>query len=252
MPKKVTIHWAYPDAIRWDNSSVLSREERRKANAFRFKKHRTLYLASHHFLRQVLSHYGPLKASEWQYAYNDFGKPSISNAISEPLFFNLSHTDGMIVCAISKTHEVGIDVERCRPIENFSDLCAYCLHERERHALSDHHSPSEQTRLFFTYWTLKEACIKAWGKGFTISPQCFFVTNDTREQWKAQFTAMSNVECGLELRALPMTEHYQMAVAVQSSAAHCSSSHSLTVEITDSNSADRACWNSTVLTSEKG
>ncbi|PWQ99263.1 4'-phosphopantetheinyl transferase family protein [Leucothrix arctica] len=243
MKSTAAIHWAYSDSIQPYNTAILSRKEQIQANAFRFDEHRELYLAAHYFLRKVLSYYVPSPLSAWRYDYNYFGKPFISNALSQKIFFNLSHTQGMIVCAVSHTHDIGIDVELKRPINNFKEMSHSCFHSIERNEVLRGITHAEKEDLFFVYWTLKEAAIKAWGEGLSTSLQSFYLYRKVLNQWGVTFvTPQTKKASNLQLNSLTVDNDYQLAIAIQVSSTYCSS-QPLMFTITDSNSSDSSCWN---------
>ncbi|MEO0627780.1 MAG: 4'-phosphopantetheinyl transferase superfamily protein [Bacteroidota bacterium] len=82
--------------------------------------------------------------------------------------FNISHTDGLIVCAFSTTGPVGVDVELKKPIkiQEFQRVFT----KREWAELL---SSSDQENLFFKLWTTKEAVMKADGRGMYLDPAGF-------------------------------------------------------------------------------
>lgn len=86
------------------------------------------------------------------------GKPYFNdNAFS----FNISHSGKYIVCIISSDEKknIGIDIEEIKPI-NLNDFSSV-LSPREK-AIVD------SDEKFYTYWTRKEAIIKADGRGLLI------------------------------------------------------------------------------------
>jgi 4'-phosphopantetheinyl transferase len=84
--------------------------------------------------------------------------------VSSTLDFNISHAGQCVVCVLSNTFRVGIDVERIKPIE-LSDF-QHVWTQRERADIASSRNPYEQ---FYTYWTRKEAIIKADGRGMNLS-----------------------------------------------------------------------------------
>lgn len=81
------------------------------------------------------------------------GKPYLPG-----IHFNISHTKGLVVCAISKRHPIGIDVEYKRNIE-LEDFTSF-FSKRE---WSEIHSANDPTDAFLKFWTRKESIIKALG-----------------------------------------------------------------------------------------
>ena len=78
--------------------------------------------------------------------------------------FNISHTHGLVVCAVSGCR-VGVDAELIRPVRE--SLCRRVLAEErellERTALT--HGEGAAAELFTRLWTLKESYGKATGAG---------------------------------------------------------------------------------------
>lgn len=67
------------------------------------------FLASHTALRLVLAEYG---GGHQEFAAGPNGKPTLGG----PVRFNLSRTDEAVIIAVSNA-EVGVDIERRRPVE---------------------------------------------------------------------------------------------------------------------------------------
>jgi len=62
--------------------------------------------------RLALSHYTGVDPATWVFTAGKYGKPAIARpAAFRAARFNLSHTDGLIVCAVGRAGEIGIDVE---------------------------------------------------------------------------------------------------------------------------------------------
>src|ERR1700733_10368688 len=110
--------WQYPigdppDAQHLAHAmTLLSDAEKKRLAAFHFNKHRAEYALSHAISRLALSEYAPVRPEEWQFQTGEKGKPEIAGpAMDPPLWFNLSHTDGFVVCAAGRVRQLGVDVE---------------------------------------------------------------------------------------------------------------------------------------------
>ncbi|MBK8452739.1 MAG: 4'-phosphopantetheinyl transferase superfamily protein [Thiofilum sp.] len=182
------VHLIYADQWHTLDSECLSRTERERAAQFRLAAPRTLYQAAHAFLRQVLSLYAPLRPQAWCFSTNPYGKPCITNPHYESIQFNLSHTEGLVACVVAHNITVGIDIERIQPMEDLAAVARYTFAPCEAEAVLALSDPLQQQQRFFTYWTLKEACLKAWGTGFSLPPQSFTLVQDQQEQWVMQDT----------------------------------------------------------------
>ncbi|MCA9069961.1 MAG: 4'-phosphopantetheinyl transferase superfamily protein [Planctomycetaceae bacterium] len=148
-------------------ATVLSSEERTRANRFAFEKDRRSYVTAHWLVRKVLSHYLPVAQNQWEFTRGLFGKPSISAPKpTVPFEFNLSHTVGMVACAVTSVGPIGVDVERVRAQE-YIDVARRFFAPEEVRQLERLPVP-QQRSAFFRFWTLKEAYIKAVGKGLSV------------------------------------------------------------------------------------
>lgn len=91
---------------------------------------------------------------------------------SPPLHFNISHTSSMIACGVTVNVPIGIDLEeKQRRIKNniisFAQRYFSPYEVKLLTAISD---PEVQHEEFMKLWTLKEAYVKALGKGFSAMP----------------------------------------------------------------------------------
>lgn len=173
-----------PEQVKTPGTAILDNAERSRADAFKFPQDRELYIAAHLFMRRTLSKHAPIAPADWRFTTNTYGKPFIATPGYEHLQFNLSHTQGMIACAVSYTGAVGVDVEKRKPLTDLDALCRYALSPLEAHDVLSIRDPARKEQRFFTYWTLKEAYIKATGMGLSIPLQEFTFTQDTKLEWR--------------------------------------------------------------------
>lgn len=160
-------------------SSILSAQEIARADGFRFARDRRLFLIARAFLRIVLSKHAPRAPDTWRFQYTAFGRPEIASGLSDfPLYFNLSHTYGLIAVAISSTRDVGVDAERLDRIGNFRSMRHSALTRREDEELNSLAEPL-YNECFLRLWTLKEAYAKARGLGLSLGFDRFgFIIED--------------------------------------------------------------------------
>ncbi|MGB0847972.1 MAG: 4'-phosphopantetheinyl transferase family protein [Thiolinea sp.] len=166
-------------------SDLLDEHEKLKKQSFRFNKDQVLYQAAHSFLRRTLSHYELVRPEDWRFNYDNYGKPSIGNPNHNNLTFNLSHAHSMIACVVGYQNTLGVDIERHRSLDNFEDMCRLVLCEHERKHLFSL-APQIQKAMFFRYWTLKEACVKALGQGLTIPLHSLRYKQASNNTWQYQ------------------------------------------------------------------
>lgn len=157
-------------------ATLLTVEEAARGQRFVRQRDRDSFVLTRALVRTVLSRYGPTAPADWRFRTNAHQCPFVvaSQAGSPPLHFNVSHTDGLVVLAVVRGHRVGVDVEAVQravldtvPERHFAPAEVQAL----RAAPAD-----QQPRLFFDYWTLKEAYIKARGMGLAIPLDRFAFT----------------------------------------------------------------------------
>ncbi len=156
--------------------SYLDSVERARANAFYFDKHRWLYVKAHAWLRSILAELTGQMPQDILIVQPENQKPFLQKTelYKEKIFFNISHTEGCIAIATSWVHEVGIDVEKMRPIKNFDQMLHGVCHPSEYDAITNLLG-AERLAYFYKIWTLKEAYTKALGLGLGCSFVSFAV-----------------------------------------------------------------------------
>jgi 4'-phosphopantetheinyl transferase len=156
--------WAHRDAY----LALMSAEERERMARLIFERDRRRFLMTRALVRTMLSRYTHVPPAEWKFIENVHGRPEILDrpAGVPDLRFNISHTDGLIACAVTIGREVGVDVEHVgRRVTH--DVAGRFFAPKEVEDLAKL-PEDEQRRVFFDYWTLKEAYIKARGFGLAL------------------------------------------------------------------------------------
>jgi 4'-phosphopantetheinyl transferase len=126
------------------------------------------HLVARALLRTTLSRYVDVKPAHWQFDTNAYGRPHVAApAFACDLRFNLSHTDGLVALAVAKGFEVGVDVENISRCLDVLELAPSVFAPAEVAALKQAAEP-DRPGVFFTFWTLKEAYIKARGMGLSL------------------------------------------------------------------------------------
>ena len=212
---------------------LLDAEERERQQRFRFEKHRHQFLVSHALVRVTLSRYAPVAGAAWRFSTNAYGRPEIAGE-SWRLRFNLSHTDGMAVCAVALDTDVGADVEHAARPGQTVELADSFFARSEVAALRAL-APEHQRERFFEYWTLKESYIKARGAGLSLPLDQFAfhleagraprISFDARMQDTPEAWQFIQVRLGVEHpaavalrrdRSLPLTLRCQRTVPLMS------------------------------------
>jgi 4'-phosphopantetheinyl transferase len=154
---------------------LLNTTEQQQAKKFIQIKHQNRFIIIHGILRRIISNYLNINPHNINFTNNEFGKPSLS--FHESLNFNISHSNDVALLAFTKNNTIGIDVEfNKKNIEIFEIANKFFTPEE---ANSINNLPIElQLEHFFTYWTCKEAFIKAIGKGLSYSLKNFNIDID--------------------------------------------------------------------------
>jgi 4'-phosphopantetheinyl transferase len=147
--------------------NILAEDEINRANRFHFKKDRERFVAGRGLLRMILSSYVGMPANEIIFTYGCHGKPGLRRHDGRPAIeFNLAHSAGTAIYAITRDRPVGIDIELVDhefPIESVAERFFSKVEVAAFRSL-----PRDMQRIaFFKCWTRKEAFIKALGDGLS-------------------------------------------------------------------------------------
>jgi 4'-phosphopantetheinyl transferase len=152
---------------------TLAGDERARAERYFFEQHRQRFIAGRGFMRAILARYLHQQPDSLRFCYGPNGKPSL--AADGVLPFNLSHSEDGGLLAVSRSRELGVDLEQVRPRPNLEELAQRFFAPAEVAALAEV-AAAEKDLAFYNCWTRKEAFIKASGEGlarpldqFTVS-----------------------------------------------------------------------------------
>jgi len=140
---------------------MLSGDERVRAARFRTTELRVRFVVAHGALRTILSGYLGIAPGAVRFDTTGSGKPYVPGA---GLTFNLSRSEGLALCAVTVDGQVGVDVERLRPVDDEDAIVHRYFAPGEMRQYEAVRSP-ERTAAFFSTWTRKEAFVKALGTG---------------------------------------------------------------------------------------
>ncbi|WP_376793875.1 4'-phosphopantetheinyl transferase family protein [Thermogemmatispora sp.] len=171
---------ALPSATVARLAAVLAPDEQQRAAGFLSAESRREFVAARAILRLILSRYLGLGPQELRLRTNPWGKPELepAPASSRPaLTFNLSHSEGLALYALTCERAIGVDLEFLRPLpeDELEQLAArYFAPSEYRTFLNLAHE--EKRAAFFRCWTRKEAYVKARGQGLSLSLSAFEVS----------------------------------------------------------------------------
>ena len=146
----------------------LAADEQAKAERFYFERDREHFIAARGVLRAILGGYLNRAPESLSFCYSSHGKPALAGeSDGEPIRFNVSHSYGVALYAITRGREVGIDLERIRFDLAVAEIAERFFSRREVAMLRT--LPTEEQReAFFRSWTRKEACLKVRGEGLSL------------------------------------------------------------------------------------
>jgi 4'-phosphopantetheinyl transferase len=186
-------------------AGLLSEGERARASRFTYEQDRNRFVAGRGVLREILGWLLHANPETLRFSHNSHGKPQLAPATAEGhLHFNLAHSGSLAVFAVSRAHEVGIDVEQIRPICEAEDIASHCFSKRER--AQWHSFPAgRKTEAFFNCWVRKEAWQKAHGEGIS----------ERLDQIEVFFSGDLSDGAQNSVRSLPLALDYTAAVAAK-------------------------------------
>ena len=141
---------------------LLNAEESARHQRFIFTRHRHQFLVSRALVRSVLAQYLGLAPAAVAFSKNIHGKPQLSPQTA--LYFNLTHTNGLVALAVTRSGPVGIHVEFLSRQADIVKLTGRYFARDEASALFSL-PVSDWNQRFYDLWTLKEAYLKACGTG---------------------------------------------------------------------------------------
>jgi 4'-phosphopantetheinyl transferase len=150
----------------------LAQEEIVRAKQYKHDVDRTRFTARRGILRQLLSRYSGVPATEIRYRTNPHGKLSVFSGSPS---FNLSTCQDWVAYAFAEGVDIGVDIECVRPLPELSRIVERFFSPDERDGLSAL-AASEQIESFYHIWIQKEAFIKAHGEGLAWPLEDFSVS----------------------------------------------------------------------------
>lgn len=186
--------------------AYLSEDEEARAGRFLREVDQQRFIAARGQMRAILANYLGTDPAGLRFQYNPQGKPSLEEG--EPRF-NLSHSLGLGLLAVTFGQEVGVDVERLDRDADYAGIAQRFFAPAE---IAEFFAfpPAGRPRAFCTGWTRKEAYIKARGMGMAFALDGFEVSLDPNAP--ARLTAP---DPGWSLHTIDPGEGFVAALAVE-------------------------------------
>ena len=177
-------HLCIKDVLRTQSISnlcnLLSENEKSRAAAYRSDSRRQLFIIGRAGLRIILSALmAGIPPQSIRFTTGAQGKPMLEDDAC-PLQFNLSHSHDAIVIGVTRGQTVGVDIESMKARPRMADIAQHYFHSQESQVITQALDADDNLgalRQFYKVWTLKEAFIKADGKGMAIPGDSFYFTH---------------------------------------------------------------------------
>ncbi|MFF0359393.1 4'-phosphopantetheinyl transferase family protein [Streptomyces fungicidicus] len=159
--------WTLPEdqvselARRMGGLGLLSAEERARHGRLRTPGARRRFLGGRLLCRRALSAATGLPPDTWRFVRTRYGRPELEGD-HEGLRFNVSHTEGLIACVVTRGRACGVDVERAPFAPGTARLLRDRFDAAQRAALD---AAPDRPAALTELWVLTEAYLKGLGTG---------------------------------------------------------------------------------------
>ncbi len=148
-----------------DWSAAMSADEVARAARFCRDEDRNRFVSARTNLRRILAlHLGLAyrEARRLCFGYGAAGKPYLRDDAG--LHFNVAHSHDLVLVAATRAGELGVDVERRRPVGDMDGIARLVFCDAEL-AVWSACPAADKAAMFLRLWTRKEALAKATGAG---------------------------------------------------------------------------------------
>jgi 4'-phosphopantetheinyl transferase len=145
--------------------ALLSPDENERAARFFFERDRRRFIVGRGILRSLLGAYLGRRPGEIRFCYGPNGKPALAEVKpGERVFFNVAHSEDAALFAFARAGEIGVDIERVRPLPDWQAIAEASFGPDELIRLRRCPEAARREE-FFRAWTRQEALLKATGVG---------------------------------------------------------------------------------------
>lgn len=137
----------------------LSDSERDQANRYHFIKDKNRFIICRTLLKFLLAEHTGLTIDKIIISNDSNKKPFL--AFHPSIFFNVTHAGDYAIIAIAKS-PVGVDIEHINKEFDYKEILPTVFNQVEINEIAN---SNDKHLAFYTFWTRKEAIVKATGKG---------------------------------------------------------------------------------------
>lgn len=194
----------------------MTPEELVRYNRFRHDQDRWMFALGRSMARTLVGRELGVAPTEWRWREGTHGRPEIA-APETNVHFNVSHSAGLVVCALGRGREVGVDLENLeRHPPDPALVPRYCSASEA----ADIAAQGERWReRFLMYWTLKEAYLKARGLGISVQlADISFALDGSGEASIAFHNSLAGTDDRWRFHLQRHAPHHLIAVAASAAA----------------------------------
>lgn len=202
--------------------ACLSSEEIAHAERLTIDKVKKCYIASYGIRRILLANYLGVSSDNLIFQTNAHGKPSLDyNAMIQretsfsadmPVHFNISHSGEYAVFIFSLDSPVGIDIQQVHS-SSYEEMIVKRMFHPDEQMLFSALTQEEKTNLFYRFWTIREAFLKALGYGFSIPSNTFCIEYDKSSENNYKITKSREDYSLWRINSIPAPENYMCSIA---------------------------------------
>ncbi|MDP9132268.1 MAG: 4'-phosphopantetheinyl transferase superfamily protein [Nitrospirota bacterium] len=205
-------------------AALLSKDEQSRAARFAFERDRHRFTMSHGLLRTILSRYVSEGPGHIQFRTGPHGKPAVDSraGAAQPIEFSLSHSGEYAVVAVATGRAVGVDIEVRRSDVDSVQLAQRFFAPGESRHIAQAQGEDRQ-RMFYRFWTAKEAYLKGIGVGLSLGLDQFELFFDEElAVAQVRLNSTGTPDKNWSVQSLRLADHIAGALAVEGEACRIS------------------------------
>lgn len=148
------------------------------------------YVVSRAMQRHILASYVGAAPSEVRFGYVAMGKPTLAHPNDIGLTFNTTHSGDLVIIAVTTNRDVGVDVEKIRPIPRALRVSKRVF-SNEEHEMLSALPPDRIDKQFLSIWVKREGTAKARGdsvwRGLASWKNGEIENTPARLAWKVEY-----------------------------------------------------------------
>ncbi len=196
-------------------SKFCDQNELIRSKNFKFQNHQNFFILTRGILRIILSKYLDITPQEIIFNYSEKGKPYIETSLNQnEIQFNLSHSENLVLYAITKQSQIGIDIEKIRDNCNVTSLAKRFFTPNEYQIIKELND-QKKYQIFFQTWTLKEAYLKAIGLGLSGGLDSLLIDINSLDSDLIKFQINQQIVNDWLLKKIEIDSNFMAAIAIQ-------------------------------------